>query len=578
MKVLYNRVFIVGVFLLLATLLIAEVIVTRPQLAVQTEYPDREVHTEKVLFELSQTRLLLADADAGLRGYLYTGDPSYLEPCSSAVAELKPHIDQLSLLLEENPKGREHVDKLRTLLEQKMTLMSQTIQLSQSGYSNFAKTVALPESDLVIMKHIQEMTSQIARDGASLHSERSAMQLSSVGRTALVYLDSGILMACVVLLAVYISDQIKFRDRYSKRMLEREAWFRLILASLEEGVIATDKRGRITFLNPIAERLVSRTFEEASGQPVESVFQIFNETTDSTIASADRRSERLKEPTYLMHDTVMRWKDANLIRVEDGAVRLIDRHLINAGQVLVFRGDPANAPLKGVGSRIYLVKPNGRFSPISSDPLAWAEKELARAARIQRQILGLYRDYSPPGLIDLSALLGCVLESFSNTLREKRLTVERAIQDRPTILGLSADLDQAIANLVSNAIDAAPYGGTIRLELSCHESAEGKVALISVHDNGPGIAPSDKTRIFEPFFSTKDNDAGLGLWVCKGIVERHGGTIQTYSGYGTEEPGTVFNIVLPIENGPFHYEGNARQSYEPQRSMPLGFGRVGLQF
>jgi signal transduction histidine kinase len=88
--------------------------------------------------------------------------------------------------------------------------------------------------------------------------------------------------------------------------------------------------------------------------------------------------------------------------------------------------------------------------------------------------------------------------------------------------------------------------GTIRVKLVCVETAEGKAVQVMIEDDGPGIAPDHRDRIFEPFFTTKkDVGTGLGLWVTKEIINRHGGNIQVRSRDGKNSSGAVFHVELP---------------------------------
>jgi len=113
--------------------------------------------------------------------------------------------------------------------------------------------------------------------------------------------------------------------------------------------------------------------------------------------------------------------------------------------------------------------------------------------------------------------------------------------------GLSGELKQAVANLISNAADAAPDGGTIIVRVVCTEQAGSSLIQVTVEDDGNGIAPEHREKIFEPFFTTKtDVGTGLGLWVTKEIVGRHGGTIQVSSKQDSGARGAVFRISLPV--------------------------------
>jgi signal transduction histidine kinase len=104
-----------------------------------------------------------------------------------------------------------------------------------------------------------------------------------------------------------------------------------------------------------------------------------------------------------------------------------------------------------------------------------------------------------------------------------------------------------MANLISNAADAVDRGGTIRIETWCPEAPQEKTVHVSITDDGPGIAAEYLDRIFEPFFTTKkDVGTGLGLWVTKEIVERHGGRIEV-DARSDGSSGAAFSILLPCE-------------------------------
>jgi signal transduction histidine kinase len=101
---------------------------------------------------------------------------------------------------------------------------------------------------------------------------------------------------------------------------------------------------------------------------------------------------------------------------------------------------------------------------------------------------------------------------------------------------------QVLVNLLLNSLDALPLGGTIRIELF-GPTPEKPAVTVRVHDTGPGIPASIKPRLFEPFVSGKETGLGLGLSICRRLVEAHGGTIR-----GDNDPhgGAVFTFTLPV--------------------------------
>jgi signal transduction histidine kinase len=106
-------------------------------------------------------------------------------------------------------------------------------------------------------------------------------------------------------------------------------------------------------------------------------------------------------------------------------------------------------------------------------------------------------------------------------------------------------MQQVFRNLVSNAIDAMPEGGT--LEIRAREDAQAGEVVISVRDTGSGIAPENMARLFQPLFTTKARGIGLGLVVAKNLIEANGGTVKVES---EEDHGTLVTVTLPAAEVP----------------------------
>jgi signal transduction histidine kinase len=113
----------------------------------------------------------------------------------------------------------------------------------------------------------------------------------------------------------------------------------------------------------------------------------------------------------------------------------------------------------------------------------------------------------------------------------------------PMVMGDPESLRSVFTNLFINALQAIDgHGGSLRIRLSADN--EGRRARVEVIDTGRGIAPSDISKVFEPYFSTKETGTGLGLAIVKKTVDDHGGTIAVSSKQYT---GTTFTITLPAE-------------------------------
>ena len=170
-----------------------------------------------------------------------------------------------------------------------------------------------------------------------------------------------------------------------------------------------------------------------------------------------------------------------------------------------------------------------------------AEQEIGRVSHMARQTLAFYHDTSAPAPVDLPLLMREVVELYGAKLRLKRIEVTENFVASKSVVGLRGELKQLLANLIANALDAMAAGG--RLVLSVADSGQGVLVTIAV--TGEGIDEENLPRLFEPFFTTKkDIGTGLGLWVSKGIAEKHGGKITVESSTDRHNHGTTFRVYL----------------------------------
>jgi signal transduction histidine kinase len=208
-----------------------------------------------------------------------------------------------------------------------------------------------------------------------------------------------------------------------------------------------------------------------------------------------------------------------------------------------------NNPLEAIKNALYLLSnkipsddPNAKFLQI-------ATKETDRVSRILRQMLGFYR---PPKMepTDINRLIEESEALIEKHLRQYRVKVENDFDPHLPLVIASADqIKQVLLNLMMNAQQAMPEGGTLFVSTRVSHGADPEFLMsdsvhIQIRDTGKGIAEEHLAHIFEPFFSTKDErGTGLGLWVSQGIVQAHGGSIKLRSREGR---GTTFSVALPI--------------------------------
>jgi PAS domain S-box-containing protein len=206
-----------------------------------------------------------------------------------------------------------------------------------------------------------------------------------------------------------------------------------------------------------------------------------------------------------------------------------------------------NNPLEGVVNLIFLAKTDPKATQSTREFLAQADQELARVSHIVRQTLGFYRTSSVPRLLDASAMVEQIATLYRSKLQQKEVLVDLRTQTQPAkLFGLEGELRQVVSNLFSNAIDAVGPKGRIVVRVTKRESRTGEVVRILIADDGKGIDSSYRTKLFQPFFTTKkDVGTGLGLWISKGIIDKHSGRIRFRSSTRPGRSGTVFCIELP---------------------------------
>lgn len=170
-----------------------------------------------------------------------------------------------------------------------------------------------------------------------------------------------------------------------------------------------------------------------------------------------------------------------------------------------------------------------------------------RASAIVNSMLGFARNHtSQREPTDIVSLVEEVLLLTEKDLSKHRVQLDKRFHARPVVHVVAGQIEQILVNLVINARQAMPNGGRLRVEV--RENLAGDTAEIKIADTGVGIAPEDLRQIFEPFFTTKQPDeygrggTGLGLSVCRQIIEQHHGRIRVESVVGK---GSTFVVKLP---------------------------------
>jgi two-component system NtrC family sensor kinase len=226
--------------------------------------------------------------------------------------------------------------------------------------------------------------------------------------------------------------------------------------------------------------------------------------------------------------------------------------LASVGRMAAVIAHEINNPLDVMMNTLYLAQTIEGLPDAARKYIEIADGELKRIAHITRQTLGFYRESTHPTTFFVAPLLESVLDLLQSRIRSKCAMVERRCDKNLQITAISGELRQVLANLVLNSLDAIDENGSVRLDV--HMSASSTLGhivpqiRITVADDGPGIDEATLPHIFEPFFTTKGSIGnGLGLWVSRQIIGKHGGLIRVRSRTTGPRKGTIFTIVLPVE-------------------------------
>ena len=247
--------------------------------------------------------------------------------------------------------------------------------------------------------------------------------------------------------------------------------------------------------------------------------------------------------------------DAILEVVRDITVQLQAEQALRETEKLAAMGRVAgiiaheiNNPLAAVTNLFYLLRRHPSLSAEAERYADMAEQELERISHITRQTLTFYRESKFPIPVQINELLEDVLGLQDRLLKSSRIELRKKFLVSAQMRGFPVELRQVFLNLIGNAIQAMPEGGT--LGVSVREATDwtsGRSSIvISIVDTGKGIQPGDARRLFEPFFTTKSNKGtGLGLWISKGIVQKYEGRISFRSHRHAAGCTTCFRVFLP---------------------------------
>jgi PAS domain S-box-containing protein len=348
------------------------------------------------------------------------------------------------------------------------------------------------------------------------------------------------------------------------------------LRSIGDAVITTDNQGQTLFLNRAAETLTGWTQAEALGRPLETIFRIVDEYSRQLSIDPVKKVLATGQVVTLANHTLLISRNSTEYSIADSGAPIRDKDGNIQGVVLVFRdvtkekklaeelskasrlesvgllaggiAHDFNNLLTAIVGSISLMRLNPDRQEIEA-ALTVAEHASLQAKELTNQLLTFAKGGAP--VKKVTRLEEIIKESTTFALHGSRVRADYELS--PELWPVEVDtgqFGQVVQNLVINAVQAMPQGGTIcikgvNLTLSANETlplSPGPYVLLSLQDEGSGIPSANLANIFDPYFTTKTGGHGLGLATCYSIIKRHKGHIAVESQPGC---GTTFYIYLP---------------------------------
>jgi two-component system NtrC family sensor kinase len=361
-----------------------------------------------------------------------------------------------------------------------------------------------------------------------------------------------------------LEDKVRKRTR---ALWASEARFRVIFEEAAIGIALVDREGRIEECNPALQNILGYSAEELHGKTLRD-FSYPDDRTDDEVLYEElvRKGDSGKYPherRFIRRDGRVGWANVLISRVRrhEGKQRFVviiediteqkqaQEALVQAeklavtGRLAAVLAHEINNPLQSVISCLELVEQSLAEGKDARHFLQLATSELERVAII----VGQLRDLSRPmrlgerKLTDVGTLVEQVLALTRNQCQKRQVEVEwQSTGNLPLVMVVPDQIQQVFLNLVLNALEAMPDGG--RLEVRASRTDEPVGVCISFTDTGRGIAANMMPYLFEPFYTTKPEGMGLGLYVTRNIVEAYGGHIEVSS---REGKGATFSVWLP---------------------------------
>ncbi|MFH7326821.1 ATP-binding protein [Desulfurivibrio sp. C05AmB] len=398
-----------------------------------------------------------------------------------------------------------------------------------------------------------------------------------------------------------VATDISERKQAEIKLAEERERLAVTLASIGDGVIATDTAGRVVIINQVAETLTGWSGAAAVGRPLAEVFPIVTAATGAPCDSPVEKVISSGKLVCLEQQTILRAQDGRERQIADSGAPIKDKNGNIIGVVLVFRditeqlrteeellkvkklesigvlagglAHDFNNILTAISGNLQLALRERQLPEDSRELLEEAVKASQRARNLTGQLLTFAKGGQP--IRETASLEEVIRDSAEFVLRGSKSACRYHFPADLWLVDIDkGQISQVVQNLILNAVEAMPDGGNIEVTCENVGSAAVKLALpapgdyvrMSVKDHGVGIPANVLDRLFDPYYSTKQQGSGLGLAICHSIVSKHDGRITVDSSPGH---GATFSVYLPAAR-----QGDAARPEAARIASPAREARI----
>lgn len=529
---------------------------------------------------------LVTDQETGLRGYEITHDPRLLQQYFDSKTALPGAFETRRRLAAPERKGL--IDALaasyETWEEAFATPLIATIQAggeTNDSTLNYHGKLLMDDirGRIIALNRFTETArlESVQRWHRQVNETIGALMLAAVGLGLIIGLYIRNLVAKVSIAFRQSHNALRIRAEQTFRSEEK---LRTTLRSIGDGVITCNAAGVVQSMNDMAQALTGWSESDARDHSLEEVFRIVDAETRVPLESPLVRVARLMQVVTLANNAILIRPDGSEIYVSDSGAPIRDKDSQFVGLVLVFRditmahksqralianeklavagrlaasiAHEIHNPLDSVSNLLFLMD-GVATEEERTQFLQLAKQEIARVTQISRAMLSLYRESKTPVRIDVQEMLGSILLLMESQFNKVGVQVSADVPDGLAVRGFPAELRQVFTNLLTNAAEATGPNGRIQVTAMLCAPGTGKfnedTVVVQIEDDGPGISQDVLTNLFQPFYTTKgERGTGLGLWISKGIVTKHGGQIDLLSSTERHGHGTRVSVALAADS------------------------------